>query len=116
MRTKLISYVIYPFDLIVLFNVSYSEIETHLKKCLPEEVYPEIRFHFDREIKHGRTAMFTTGQTVIVLNNHDRGLMAHEIFHAVEFLFDRIGCKLSCKSSEAYAYLIQYITNELYKK
>jgi len=42
-------------------------------------------------------------------------IVAHEVFHAVELLMDRIGCKLTDESSEAYAYLIGYLTKEIHR-
>ena len=39
-----------------------------------------------------------------------------EIFHCVIFIFDKIGIKLSYKTDEIYAYLIQYITKQIYLK
>ena len=43
------------------------------------------------------------------------GIIAHEAFHAVIFLFEKIGIKFSYDSEEAYAYLIEYLTNEILK-
>lgn len=45
----------------------------------------------------------------------DKGFLAHEIFHAVEFLFEKIRLPHTTNSGEAYAYLIGYITTEIYK-
>lgn len=106
---------IYPFDLIVFFGGTYTEIEVYLKDVLPEYIHTEINT-LDRN-SSGRTVMFSSGQTVIKLKNKPtHGVIAHEIFHAVEFLFNRLGSKLTLSSDEAYAYMIEYITNEIYKK
>lgn len=45
----------------------------------------------------------------------DYGTLAHEIFHAVTFILTRIGMSLTNESDEAYAYLIGYLTKEIYK-
>jgi hypothetical protein len=45
----------------------------------------------------------------------DHGTIAHEVFHAVQFLMDKIGCNLAHESEEPYAYLIQYVTNKIYE-
>ena len=110
-----IPYVIYPFDLIVIRGGTFLDAEKHLKTLLPEESYPEIkRLNVD---SIARTVMFSTGQTCIRFgNNPGPGVIAHEVFHAVEFLFDKIGMKLTHKSDEAYAYLIQYVVEEIYEK
>lgn len=116
MKTKIIPYVIYPFDLAVIYNAKYPQIEEYLKGILPDNTHHEINELFNLEIKLGRTAMFSSGQSVMVLNSRDKGVIAHEIFHAVEFLCNRVGFRLTRHSDEAYAYLIQYLTNEIYKK
>jgi hypothetical protein len=68
----------------------------------------------------GRATLFPCNRTLIRLKNYpttatDHGIIAHEIFHAVDFLLERIGIKLSGDSGEAYAYLIGYVTQEVYK-
>ena len=42
------------------------------------------------------------------------GCLAHEIFHCAEFILSKVGIKLSNKSDEAYAYLIGYITENIF--
>lgn len=70
----------------------------------------------------GRTVMFSSNQTLIRLKEYPRtpteyGNLQHEIFHAVTFIMDRIGMKLVVtESDEAYAYLVGYLTTEIYKK
>jgi len=44
------------------------------------------------------------------------GTLAHEIFHAIDFVLRDVGMVLSEQSYEAYAYLIGYLTKEIYKK
>lgn len=47
---------------------------------------------------------------------YDIGMLQHEIFHAVSFALRRIGMLLSIESDESYAYLIGYLTTEIFKK
>jgi len=42
-------------------------------------------------------------------------VIAHEIFHVVEFLMDKLTMSLCQENDETYAYLIGYITKEIYK-
>lgn len=44
------------------------------------------------------------------------GVLSHEVFHVVEEIAKMVGLKHSGKSSEAFAYLIGYITEEIYDK
>ncbi len=41
----------------------------------------------------------------------NKGVIAHEALHAVHFIFEDIGMKMSHKSIEAWTYLLEYITN-----
>ena len=44
------------------------------------------------------------------------GLIAHEIYHLVNFMLSHLGLKYSEDSEEAYAYTTMYITDEFYKR
>lgn len=44
------------------------------------------------------------------------GVLGHEIFHAVFSLMEFAGIKLSAKSEEAFAYMVSYLTMEIYRK
>lgn len=46
----------------------------------------------------------------------DYGILQHEIFHAIDQILKYIGMTLSDDSDEAYAYLIEYVTREIYKR
>jgi hypothetical protein len=105
----IISYEVYPFDVLVSLNQTDDEVEKLLKKKLPDDQHDEIAIVFKNN-SNARTVMFSGGQTFIRFNEHPGyGLIAHEVFHAVNYLFDRIGITLSDDSGEAWAYLIQYL-------
>lgn len=60
-------------------------------------------------------------QRVIRMANYpitviDYGILQHEIFHAADLALRHMGITLSDDSDEAYAYLIEYLTTEIYKK
>jgi len=42
-------------------------------------------------------------------------IIVHEAFHATEFMMDHVGIKHGRKSSEAFAYMLQYIVGEMIK-
>lgn len=42
-------------------------------------------------------------------------LVAHELFHAVEFVLEFVGISHCKESSEVYAYLIQHLTKQYYE-
>jgi hypothetical protein len=70
----------------------------------------------------GRTVTLHNNQTIIqVVKRKDiakhHANIAHEVFHAVEFLFNRVGIIHDIeKSGEAFAYQIQHLTEQIYNK
>lgn len=119
-KTFIVSHGTYPFDVMVCVGHDHDEVLGLLKKrgyAVNDK---------DKELLYmdglGRTTMMSTGATVLRLrefknNPFHRGILAHEIFHAVEFLFETIGLRLKCDvSGEAFAYQIQYLTEHIYKK
>jgi hypothetical protein len=68
-----------------------------------------------------RTLILRRGQIIIRLpyvpkSPDDLGILAHEIFHATEFIMKKIGVNLTLKTDEIYAYTIQYLTKEVCKE
>lgn len=73
------------------------------------------------KLKEGKTIMFPTGQTLIWLKRkpqsiNDLAILNHEIFHCTCFILNRCGIQMSKKSDEAFAYLIQYLTEQIYNE
>ena len=111
---------IYPFDVMVSFGQTDEELLKNLSKCLTIEQIKNKELWSDNE-KDGRTVIFSSGQTLIRMpkipkSAKEYGTLQHEIFHATEFVLSRIGMTLCDKSDEAYAYLIGYLTSEIYKR
>ena len=50
-----------------------------------------------------------------IKNPFEMGLLQHEIFHTVGFFMSEINTPLKNSTHEAYAYLIQYLTEQIYK-
>lgn len=42
--------------------------------------------------------------------------LAHEIFHVVDMVLRAVGMTLTVSSHESYAYLIGYLTEQIYKR
>ena len=109
----------FSFNIAVFIGYEHNEMIKDLSKvCDLTEEEKEVLFMEGM----GRTTMLSGNQTIIQLKNIScpikfHGLLAHEIFHAVEFLFDIIGIPHDPeKTSESYAYQIQYLTEQIYKK
>jgi hypothetical protein len=70
--------------------------------------------------KKARTVLLSNNAVCIRLKQFDHtpnchGTLAHEIFHAIEFVFYNVGIKLRRSSDEAYAYCIGYLTEKIYE-
>lgn len=112
----IIPLVVYPFDVMV----SLGESDEDLKKAMQ-------KFNVDwsdnmKCVGQGLFYMTQQNQSLIRTWNYpktpeDYGSLQHEIFHCVTVLLDKMGMKfIPLKSDEAYAYLVGYLTTEIYKK
>lgn len=118
----IIPLVVYPFD--IMFSIGQRDVDLMkiLKKRLPKQAFDicnedECLLNFGG-MDNGRTLMISDGgQTIIRFGkNPSHATISHEIFHAVEFLFNKLNMPLSLENDEAYAYLIGYITEQFYSK
>lgn len=103
--------------------VSFGETDEQVIKRLNKTNVRKDEYHLITEMKgQGRAVVFDCGATMLRLYNYpkypeDYGSLSHEIFHIVSFVMYRIGQPLEVRvSDEAYAYLIGYLTKEIYKK
>lgn len=122
-KNFIIPLVIYPYDVMFSVGETDKQFKKSVKKRLRKEFYADL---VDDEIcsftesHRGRTwHNLIGGQTIIRLPKHPNnceefGTLSHEIFHAVVYIMERIGMKLSGSSDEAYAYLIGYITEQFW--
>lgn len=113
----------YPFDVMVSIGETDEQLFPKLQKKLPKEYYYSIpEYAAIKPTGCGRFVMFPTGASLIRLREVPispkyKAVLAHEIFHAIEFLFDKIGLKHDPDtSSEAWAYQIEYLTSSIYEK
>lgn len=122
MKKKSLNFIIpltvYPFDVMVSISESDEVLFDKLKKKGVDVA--DTNLHVYSDTQRGRTILFKGNQTLVRMYElrdtpEWHGNLAHEIFHAVEFILERVGMKLTIDSDEAYAYLIGYITTEIYK-
>lgn len=120
MRKKASNFIIplevYPFDVMV----SIGQTDAELKKSLERK---SVEWEDKMCLKgNGLFYMNSQNQSIIrvrfiPVNPVDYGVLQHEIFHAVTFILDRIGMKfMLLKSDEAYAYLVGYLTEQIYTR
>lgn len=113
---------VYPYDLMVSINQTDIELGKCLDKYgpLPVDEINNCRYSSDRCT--GRYVMFSNGASLIRMRKlpitpEDYGTLAHEITHVVVTLLDTIGMKLKINTSdEAYCYLAQFLTENIYKQ
>lgn len=113
----IVKYHLFPFDVLVCLGSKREEILKHLKKYtfkLTEKEEKQLQME-----GNGRTLILEGNQTILWTRYYPRagsGTLAHEIFHAVDFLTAKVGINLVAGSEEVYAYAIQYLTNEIFKQ
>lgn len=122
MRTKSKNFIVkighYPFDCMVSFGETDDQVSKGLKK-LKIEATNNNDCKFDGDGSVGRVVEFTSGQYLLRLRYFpetaaDYGVLQHEIFHVVEFLFRTLRVGLCEETSEVYAYLLQYLSTIIY--
>jgi len=110
---------IYPFDLMVSFNETDKKFKSKLKSFdidLDDACLSLDSSKFER----GRAVLTQSNQLILRLNFYPKtpeqlGMLAHEIFHIVEFLLEHINIKLSKKTDEVYAYMIGFYTKKIFE-
>lgn len=118
----IIPFVIYPFDLMCSFGENNIQVEKALRAYNTLDDADIEAALFKEESTQGRAVQFSSNQMFLRLryvpiDPVGFGCLQHEIFHVVNFLMDEIGMKYETgKSDEAYAYLIGYLTKEIYSK
>ena len=125
-KNFIVPMVVYPFDIMFSINQTDKDFRKSLKAVNHKEHFDQ--FMSDINLPHmetsnkgtARTIRLSSGQTCMRLNHWDgspqmNGVIAHEIFHCIEFLFRRIEITLCNKSDEAYAYAIGYLTEQFYE-
>jgi hypothetical protein len=110
---------IYPSDVLVFVDEKNKGIKKRLRKIdySNKEISRTLK-----KIKqsNGRCRMMSDGLVVMILKsdvNDFYSKICHESLHATTFILDRIGVKFKLGvSDEAYAYLIGYISKEIFNK
>lgn len=116
MRIVTIPMVVYPFDIIFLFNATDEQAKKDLEGYWTDDLIMKGT---------GKFILNKWGNLGIVRVDSPHfgkpdaicmGTLSHEIFHAVTEIFDYCGLPLNLTSQEAYAHMIGYITREVLNK
>jgi hypothetical protein len=110
----LIPYVIYPFEVKVFIKEPKVRVLKDLEKYLTDEDYIDIVGKLEDEDYDARAIMTDGGYTILLFKDKpSAGTIAHECFHAITFLFKRLGITLTEGSDEAWAYLLEYLVDQI---
>lgn len=114
---KVIQYGGYPFEVLVAIGARPEQIVAKLQSLKYTPTADEIGY-LQRDHREGGTVQLANHACVMILNDvsddqHSFALLAHEAFHAVNFLMKAIGMSLSDDSEEAYAYAIQDLVTQI---
>lgn len=113
----IIKLTIYPFDVMLSVNQTDKQFVKSLGKYKMPNFEDDI-LHLESlgDNRQGRTILLDKSVFIVRLNywpENEKGiaLLVHELFHVTSMLLDHIGMELSIGTScEAYAYLLQYLT------
>jgi hypothetical protein len=119
--------VIFPFDVMISVGESNFDFEKALERHMPpncfEEAKKDMSFINMAATCNGRTINFEAGHHTVIRikewphSHRCQGILSHEIFHAVAYVLWRMDIPFEIqKTDEVYAYLIDYLTTEVYKK
>jgi hypothetical protein len=107
---------IYNHDILVYFGSDHMHLQGILKRYIKND---DVKV-FDGEYL-ALCGMFKDGQLCIHFKEIPKrasqfGRMAHEIHHAVTFLFKKLDTPLSDDTMEPYAYLTGFIYTQILKR
>lgn len=116
----IIPLVVYPFDVMVSIDQTDEELIKECSKYSLTKKDLKKAGALALVNEEGRCVIFKRNQMLIRIRKFEPtprwyGTLQHEIFHCVEFLMYKLRVNLTPHSDEPYAYLIGYLTEEIYK-
>jgi hypothetical protein len=111
---KVIPLEVFGHDIIVSIGQSDEDLYEEIKENISKK-------KFDKKMTNQKSIATTfklkTGCILIRFKDdiNDPGIVAHEAFHAIVYLFEKIGIDFAYESEEAYAYTLEYLTNQILK-
>lgn len=112
----------YPFHVMCFVNQSNKSVQKTLSNYFNEKTIEETDILNTRKAKTVYMPSSKHGRLMIRFNELHKDcsdcfpVIAHEMFHCTEFLFDCIGLPYSLESSESFAYQIEYYCRQLLSK
>ena len=115
---KIVDVLLYRCSVVFLIESTLEEWKTFFDEQYKDNKLQSSNDADVREMFEDNTSGFviSTGLNdyiCYISNSENAGLVAHEIFHAANAVLQGRGVTLD-SSGEAYAYMIEYLTNEFY--
>jgi len=109
-KLQVIPATIYPSNVYIFRGFDYENAQPHL-----EAIEEECLFLFKEAFNHPGYTVLTPNGSVVVFIEDDTNIpmFVHELFHAVEFILQRVDIQLTKDTSEVYAYLLQYMVEQI---
>jgi len=111
---KIIPLDVYGHDIVVSIGQSDDDLYEQIQENISRKQFDK---HMANQKSTATTHKLKTGSILIRFKDDidNAGIVAHEAFHAVVFLFKKIGIDFAYESEEAYAYTLEYLTNQILK-
>lgn len=109
---KVIPLEIYGHDVVVSIGQTDKDLYEQIKENISKK---DFKKHMAKQTAIATTHKLRTGGILIRFKDDidNPGIVAHEAFHAIVFLFKKIGISFCYESEEAYAYALEYLTNQI---
>lgn len=108
----------FPYEIFVFFG-SKKKLLKNLNMYLDSKTINEIN---KESFGLGKSILLKDKKIILYMNKipesaEDFSILQHEIFHCIHYLLEvNLKLKLSFKTDEIYAYLIQNLTKQIYNK
>lgn len=109
---KVIPLEVYGHDVIVSIGQTDDDLYEHIKENISKK---DFKKHMTKQTAIATTHKMRSGCILIRFKDDidNPGIVAHEAFHAIVFLFKKIGIQFCYESEEAYTYTLEYLTNQI---
>jgi len=105
---------IYGHDIVVSVGQTDKDLYEEIKENISKK---QFKKYIANQTAIATTHKLATGGILIRFKDDidNPGIVAHESFHAISFLFNKIGIRFCYESEEAYAYALSYLINQILK-
>lgn len=111
---KVIPLEVYGHDIMISIGQTDEDLYKEIKENISEK---DFKKYMTNQKAIATTHKMRTGCILIRFRDNidNLGIVAHEAFRVIVFLFKKLGIQYCYESEEAYAYALEYLTNEILK-